>query len=276
MSKNVIISVFLCAALVICYGVEHKIYQQKTYCYYKNLKMELSTYEDSKEATSRMILSTKAMDENAEAARNQKIAYLSFDDGPSQTTKEVLKVLKEENVTATFFLIGNQITEETKPILEEMIANGNCIGIHTYSHSGKSIYNSKESYLEDFEHASSIIKETTGLEPKIFRFPWGSANNYMSNISEDVIKTLETKGYTYFDWNVSAEDSVGSPTSWSILNNIRKDYKKYNKPVILMHDSSINKLSAQLLPDIIKMLKEEGYTFDTLDHMENPYQYPRD
>lgn len=276
MSKNIVIAVFCCAALFICYQVEQRIYETKTYHYYKNLKAEMAEEIDAEEATSQMILATKALDENETVQKEKKVAYLSFDDGPSKTTKEVLRVLKEQNVTATFFLIGNQITEETKPILDEMISNGNCIGIHTYSHSGKNIYCSKEAYLEDFNRACKSIKAATGLEPKIFRFPWGSANNYLCNISSDVITTLEDEGYTYFDWNVSGEDSVGSPTSWSIMNNIRKDYKKYNKPVILLHDSATNKLSAQLLPDIISMFKEAGYTFDTLDHMENPYQYPRD
>lgn len=273
MSKKIVIAVFFLFALVICYGVEQRVYQTNTYSFYKNMQMELPEIAD---ADSNNVLEQEVYEENQNAKKQEKIAYLTFDDGPSKVTEDVLDVLRDKQVNATFFLIGNQITEETIPILKQSIADGNCIGIHTYCHKKDSIYCSAESYLEDFEQAYTAIKENLGVEPKIFRFPWGSANGFLCSIGEEVISALEAKGFTYYDWNVSAEDSVGSPTSYSIMSNIQKDYKKYKKPVVLMHDSSINMLTAQTLPQIIDELKAAGYAFDTLDHMEIPYQYPRD
>lgn len=275
MSKKIVVAVFFVLALFICYGVEQRVYQTRTYSFYKNLGMELPEGE-SAEADSREILQQEALDENVNAEKEKKVAYLTFDDGPSEVTKEVLKVLEEKKVNATFFLIGNQITEETIPMLKQSIADGNCIGIHTYCHKCKTIYCNADAFIEDFEQAYTTIKEKLGVETKIFRFPWGSANQFLCNFEDEVITKLEAKGFTYFDWNVSAEDSIGTPTSNSIISNIRKDYKKYNKPVILMHDSSINSLTAKMLPQVIDELKAAGYTFDTLDHMETPYQYPRD
>lgn len=275
MSKKIVVAVFFLFALVICYGVEQRVYKTNTYSFYKNMKMELPKTIDA-EANSNSVLEQEVHEENQNAKKDKKVAYLTFDDGPSKVTEEVLKVLREKQVNATFFLIGNQITEETIPILKQSIADGNCIGIHTYCHKQNCIYCSAESYLEDFYNAYAVIKDNLGIEPKIFRFPWGSANKYLCSIGEEVISTLEGKGFTYYDWNVSAEDSVGSPTSYSIMSNIQKDYKKYNEPVVLMHDSSINSLTAQTLPQIIDELKAAGYSFDTLDHMETPYQYPRD
>ena len=79
---------------------------------------------------------------------------------------------------------------------------------------------------------------------------------------------MERRGYCYYDWNVSAEDSVGKPTSYSILANIFKDVFRYDTPVILMHDSATNALTVSMLADIIKEIKEAGYEFDTLDNRE--------
>lgn len=205
----------------------------------------------------------------------KKIAYLSFDDGPSEATEIVLDVLKQRNIKATFFLIGSSITDKTKPTIKRMIKEGHTIGIHTFSHTS-SIYHSTNAFLDDFQKTSDKILEATGQEPTIFRFPWGSANQYLCKNCKQVISILERKGYNYYDWNVSAEDSIGTSSKHSILHNIKKDYKKYKYPIILMHDSSTNKLTAQLLPEIIQMIKESGYQFDTLDHMTPPYQYPRD
>ena len=275
MSKKIVVAVFFMLALIICYRVEQNIYESKTYSFYKNVGENLPDGE-SEAVDSQEILEQEAIQENLMMEEKKKVAYLTFDDGPSMITSEVLKVLEEKQVNATFFLIGNQITDETLPIIKQSVEDGNCIGIHTYCHECKVIYSNSDSYLKDFDEAYNVIKDKVGIEPTIFRFPWGSANSFLSNIEDEVIDTLESRGFTYYDWNVSAEDSVGKPTSYSIMKNIRKDYKKYNKPIILMHDSSVNQLTAKMLPQIIDELKQAGYSFDTLDHMQNPYQYPRD
>lgn len=275
MSKKIIVAAFFMLALIICYRVEQNIYESKTYSFYKNVGNQL-TEEESEAVDSQEILEQEVIQENLMVEEKKKVAYLTFDDGPSTLTPDILKTLKEKQVNATFFLIGNQINEETIPILKQSIADGNCIGIHTYCHECKVIYQDADAYIKDFDEAFCTIKDKLGIEPTIFRFPWGSANGFLSNIEDEIIDTLEARGFTYYDWNVSAEDSVGNPTSYSIMKNIRKDYKKYNKPIILMHDSSVNKLTAKMLPQIIDELKQAGYSFDTLDHMEDPYQYPRD
>ena len=273
MSKKIVVAVFFLFALFICYRVEQNVYETKTYSFYKNIGLP---DKESAQTNSNQVLENEAINENLVVNEKKKVAYLTFDDGPSEITKEVLRVLEEKNVNATFFLIGNQITDETIPILKQSVKDGNCIGIHTYCHECEQIYCSADAFLNDFQKTYDAIKTNIGVEPKIFRFPWGSANRFLSSIEEEVITKLEAEGFTYYDWNVSAEDSVGRPTSYSIMKNIRKDYKKYNKPVILMHDSSTCKLSAQMLPGIIDELKQAGYSFDTLDHMATPYQWPRD
>ncbi len=210
-----------------------------------------------------------------EEVAEEKVAYLTFDDGPSVLTEEVLEILEKENIKATFFLIGSQITEEEEELLRKMVEKGHLLGVHTYSHKSNEIYSSADAYVEDVKKTAERIYEVTGEKPTIYRFPWGSVNCYVSGICDEVIEKMSEEGYEYFDWNVSAEDSIGTPTKASILKNIKKDFERYNEPVILMHDSSINEATVEALPSIIEMLKGEGYEFGTLDERSKPYHYPR-
>lgn len=277
MLKKTVMAVLCFLALFGCYKMEQSVYQNATYASYKQQKIE-STKQPLTNRAVKETLQQQVQNENKAKIEKEskKIAYLTFDDGPSEVTPKILEALREQGIKATFFLIGNAITKENEELVKEMAQEGHTIGIHTYCHEKNKIYCSAQAYLEDFNKAYKRIYEVTGIKPKIFRFPWGSANNYLAKISNPVIHELESRGFTYFDWNVSAEDSVGTPTKASILNNIKKDYRRYDNPVILMHDSSINELTANTLPEIIEIIKAGGYTFDTLDHMENAYQYPRD
>lgn len=209
---------------------------------------------------------------NNGAKEENKTAFLTFDDGPSVYTEQILKILKEEGACATFFLIGKQITDEEVPVLKELLKNGNEIGIHTYSHE-EDIYSSKAAYLKDFRMARDVIFDKLGIEPKIYRFPWGSTSKYAKSLKGELTKRLAQCGYSYEDWNVSAEDSIGRPGAGSIIANIRRDFTKYDEPVILMHDSQINAETVKALPEIIRMIREEGYSFGILSDRSEPMQY---
>ncbi len=245
MSKRRFYAVFCIALLFICFGIEREAY----------------------------LAVMKREDGGEEAVMEKKIAFLTFDDGPSKVTELVLEALRKENAKATFFLIGEQITEDTEPLLRRMVEEGHELGIHTYSHKSSEIYMSADAYVEDSLKTAEKIKEATGVTPKYFRFPWGSNNTYAKKIKEEIVKRMEEAGYIYFDWNVSGEDSIGRPDKATIFRNVKKDALKYNEPVVLLHDSPINKNTAETLPDILKMMKEAGYEFDTIDKRSKPYQY---
>lgn len=204
--------------------------------------------------------------------KEKKLAYLTFDDGPSNITDNILETLEAENIKATFFVIGCTIKEEEEEYLRKMVEKGHTVGIHTYSHDYKKIYSSVEAYLEDFNKAFQLIYDITGVQPKIFRFPWGSANGYNKHIKEELVAEMERRGFTFYDWTVSAEDSIGRPTEYRILHNIMKDLDRQKNPIILLHDASVNKLTAKTLPKIIEAIREQEFEFDTLDHRE-PYQF---
>lgn len=207
-----------------------------------------------------------------EKEKNRKIAYLTFDDGPSENTFKVLDILEEHDIKATFFIVGSAVKKKNESSLQRMLHEGHTIGIHTYSHMCNEIYCSVERFLDDFNNVYQLIYDLTGERVNIYRFPWGSNNGYSKNIKDALMEEMERRGFTCYDWNVDTNDSVGKPSSYSILRNIRRDIKNQNQPIILMHDSSINDLSVQILPDVIKLLQELGYEFDTLENRE-PYQF---
>lgn len=195
----------------------------------------------------------------------KKIAYLTFDDGPSKYTNDLLEILNKYNVKATFFILGSTMTKEGEECLRTMVKEGHTIGLHTYSHKYREIYQSVEAFLSDMYKIYQKVYEITGIKANIFRFPSGSSNCYIGKIKHELIDEMERRGFIYYDWNVTAEDSVGKPSEYSIKSNILKHFNKHNKPVILMHDSSINKLTIKVLPQIIEEIKAAGYDFDTLD-----------
>lgn len=260
--KRICVGLFILGMCLGCIGLEFYTYQSKE---------TLSQGKGEAYVVSGAVIENKQKKEQ----KDKKVAYLTFDDGPSKVTERVLDVLKVYEVNATFFLIGSNITDETKDLVERTVEEGNVIGIHTYSHKADEMYSSVENYQKDFQKAEKTIESLVKMDSKLCRFPWGSANDYLSAIEGKVLPWLEQKGYKYVDWNVSGEDAVGTPTGWSIYHNVQKDVGRYNQPVILLHDGSSCQLTAEVLPDIIAMLKEAGYHFDTLDHMESPYQYPK-
>ncbi|MCH5252416.1 MAG: polysaccharide deacetylase family protein, partial [Lachnospiraceae bacterium] len=136
-------------------------------------------------------------EENKEREKEEdskKIAYLTFDDGPSETTRTILETLREKEAVATFFLIGNEITPEREDIVKQAIEQGNGIGVHTYCHKRNTIYCDADSFFEDFQMASETIKKITGKEPKLHRFPWGSNNRYVSYYVDELHERLQKMG----------------------------------------------------------------------------------
>ena len=198
----------------------------------------------------------------------QKTVYLTFDDGPSKNTGKVLDVLKKYDVKATFFVIGKDMTEEGIGYLKRAVKEGHAIGMHTYCHDYKKIYASVGDFLADYDKLRQELTELLGFAPNIFRFPGGSYCSYGKNIRKELMEEMTRRGYSYYDWNVSAEDSIGTVTAYSIRKNIFPRVYEVSSPVILMHDSSINCLTAELLPEIIEKLQAEGYTFETLKARE--------
>lgn len=202
----------------------------------------------------------------------EKICYLTFDDGPSvASTGQILDILKENNIKATFFVVYAE-GEEAEALYKRIIAEGHTIGIHSASHDYDLIYSSVEAYLTDFEKLSSHIEGITGVKPEIFRFPGGSINTYNSYIYQELIAEMLRRGYTYYDWNVSSGDASFSPTAKDkVVNNVLSGSLKQDNAIVLMHDSYGHTSTVEALPDIIQGLKNQGYSFAALDKSVTPW-----
>lgn len=195
--------------------------------------------------------------------------YLTFDDGPSQQTLKILDILKENNIKATFFVVGK--TDETsKRIMQQIVDEGHAIGVHSYTHIYEEVYRSVEAYLDDFYAMYNLIYEATGVKPNIFRFPGGSINSYNKGIYKDIIEEMNRRGFTYYDWNVSAVDMGGGATVKSIYNNVMTEVVNHSRSIVLFHDSGEKSHTVESLVKIIKDLKKDGYTFDSLSNKIKP------
>lgn len=196
----------------------------------------------------------------------EKIIYLTFDDGPSYSiTPQLLDILKEENVKATFFVINH--SEDLNYLIKREYDEGHTVAIHSYTHNYGQIYASVEAYFEDLELMKNKIKNVIGIEPKIIRFPGGSSNTIskfnpgiMTTLTQEVIK----KGYTYFDWNVSSGDAGDVYTSDAVYNSVISNLNDKTN-VILMHDFESNYKTLNAIKNIIETAKSMGYQFKSLD-----------
>ena len=169
-----------------------------------------------------------------------KTMYLTFDDGPSEeNTNAVLDALKERNIKATFFLVGENV-EKHPEIARRIVAEGHTIGIHCYSHDYEALYKSADAYIADFEKAKAVVYQTTGVEAKMFRFPGGSINSYNKKVYKEIAEKMTEKGYIYYDWNASLEDAVKTSTPEILLTNAKESTLGRKKIVMLAHDVVYN------------------------------------
>ncbi|MDQ5983296.1 MAG: Peptidoglycan-N-acetylglucosamine deacetylase [Eubacteriales bacterium SKADARSKE-1] len=204
----------------------------------------------------------------------QKTAFLTFDDGPSDRTAEVLDILKQNKIKATFFVIGNT-SQKGKELMRRIVAEGHAIAPHTYTHKLKQIYASVESFLEDFNSIYNLIYETTGQKPGIFRFAGGSKNGFNKGNFREIISEMRRRGFDYFDWNISSGDAMQkalTPTQ-TCMANVVKNSALRNNVVVLMHDAKAKTTTVQALPSIIEGLKNQGFKFNRLSHDIFPEPY---
>lgn len=210
--------------------------------------------------------STKVIDNS----QNSKEVFLTFDDGPCiNNTRKILKILKDNNIKATFFIVGVK-GEENPKILKELSDNGMSIGVHTYSHEYSKMYKSPDSYLEDYDACQNVIKKITGREPiPYLRMPGGSDNLVATKSNLNNIKRiLNTRGLKYVDWNVSSGDAESHEVPVEkVKKNVITQCKDKNLAIVLMHDTYYKHFTVEALPDVIKYLKNEGFVFRTFDDL---------
>jgi len=203
----------------------------------------------------------------------EKVAYLTFDDGPSEVTPRLLETLKKKGVRATFFITGQY--EYAFPFLKQIVDDGHLLALHSYTHKFSVIYDSTDNFWSDIGQLEALVLDVTGKPAaKILRFPGGSSNTVSykyggSGIMDELVAQAAEKGYTYFDWTVDTRDAVdGTLSADTIASRALKGAKETHKPaVILMHDGPTQKTAPEAVSLLIDRFTAEGWRFDTLDHI---------
>lgn len=223
---------------------------------YKTIAIELSCNS---------VVSNEFKDKIANITKGEeKIAYLTFDDGPTITvTPKILDILKEEDIKATFFVIGKRV-EEHPEIVQRAYREGHYIANHGYSHNKKVLYKNEDSFINEIKKTDTVIGKAIGIDnycSNVFRFPNGYMSSQNKAQKKEAVKLLSKMNYTYIDWNCLNNDSMKKYTKEQLLQNLKKSCENKNTLVILMHDTKDVSNSALVLKDSIQYLKEKGYKF---------------
>lgn len=197
---------------------------------------------------------------------NQKIVYLTFDDGPSENTDKILKILDKYKSKATFFVTGCH--QEYNYLIKRAYKKGHTIGLHSYQHEYPDIYQSKSAYFNDLEKIGKMVKETIGFTPHYIRFPGGSSNKvskkYCTGLMSILTKEVIKQGYQYYDWNGDTNDASSNNVSvHEIISSAT--HETHQNIVILAHDTNAKNTTVEALPSIISYYQKKGYSFQAIN-----------
>ena len=212
-------------------------------------------------ATAQRIVVIRTQSDAQAANPPGKIIYLSFDDGPGPYTQQLLDILDEYNVKATFFVTRQ--SQSYTHMIGEAHRRGHTIAMHSYSHRFQDIYANETAYFNDLNKLQSLCEEQTGETPKIIRFPGGTCNvvskKYCTGIMSALVKSVTSKGYVYCDWNVDSDDAGNARTPEEVFQNVIGGVSKRTNSYVLQHD--LFQYSVEAVDEIIRWGLENGYTF---------------
>lgn len=200
----------------------------------------------------------------------EKIAYLTFDDGPTEkVTPNILDILDKLQVKANFFVVGKHVKEHPE-LIQRQYNSGHFIANHGYSHNNAKLYQSKKAFLKEIQNTDKEIAKALGLSHyscHLFRFPNGFQTNLYTAEKQNCVTYLKQIDYTYIDWNVVNNDSVQKASPSQLLNNLKKGCHNKGTIVVLMHDTGDVNNTYDILEDSILFLKEQGYVFQTFHEL---------
>lgn len=217
--------------------------------------------------------STRTLDQQFRTNPNQqttnKTVFLTFDDGPSATSNQLLNVLKAHQVKATFFMLGPQI-QAHQAAVKRLYQEGHQLGLHGMTHDINRFYQNSESPANEMKEAQLILASVTGVYTRLVRTPYGS----VPNLTYDQKIRLNQNGFIYWDWTIDSLDWRYKNSQYvpEVLNQLQMFEK--NKPwepkVILMHDQPS---TTNYLDNLITQLKARGYTFAVINETMPPVQH---
>lgn len=194
----------------------------------------------------------------------EKVVYLTFDDGPSSIiTPKILNILKEENIVASFFVLGKHVKENPE-VVKRAYEEGHFIANHGYSHNPNLLYKSSSDFINEIINTDNEIANAIGSKAycsHVFRFPNGFMSPIYKRKKKALLPSLVSINYNYIDWNALNKDSEMKYSTSKLLSNLKKSIKGKETLVILMHDTGDVNKTYDVLKDSIEYLKCQGYEF---------------
>lgn len=181
--------------------------------------------------------------------------YLTFDDGPSANTENILAILNEYGVKATFFMVKHD-DKDIERLYKRIAEEGHSIGMHSCTHVYQDLYKDREAFEADTQELRDFLYDVTGVESVVYRFPGGSNNRTTKADMREYGKALHDMGIEFFDWNVSSQDATaGGVSKEHIVNVVTSGVQRKTEAIILFHDLASKKTTVEALPEIIEYIQ---------------------
>ena len=205
--------------------------------------------------------------------RQSGMIYLTFDGALSPYTNDILAILEEKQVKATFFLSGSADSIDAE-LLNAIVAAGHTIGMGSCSGDFQSLYSSVASYLTDLYQLFTYIKETTGVTPSVFRFPGGSVNSYNATLYQELIAEMIRRGFVPYDWNIDLADMNGAYSTQTVLDTTMARLSTMDRAILLLRSDAS---AVELLSSLIDNLSDQHFTCAPLKNDVKPvlFAYPQ-
>ena len=251
-------------------AIQQKIEEQKRIEEEKRLEEERKRIE---EENKKQKANQPTTEEQLQAIENiysdvgEKRVFLTFDDGPTESvTPLILDLLKEENIKATFFVLGNR-AKANPELIQREYNEGHYVANHGYSHNYSQIYSDIQNVLDEYNYTNNVISEILNIpnyNSRVFRFPGGSNGGKYHTLKQQAKQYLRDNGIASLDWNCLSRDAEGANTIEQLFQNVVDTMGDKQSLVILMHDASDKILTYEALKDIINYLRDDGYKFVNL------------
>lgn len=200
-------------------------------------------------------------EDNTSEEKQKKVVYLTFDDAPGgDVTRKTLDILKDENVPATFFIIGQQVKGQEDIILR-MKDEGHSIGLHSFTHERCKLYGSSADFISEMKKVQQALYDVTGENYYILRFPFG-CNNSTYRLSNEMVNAVHSNNFKIYDWTQDTLDGANPTSSPDTI--LKRAISTNENVVVLMHNAQANKNTSQAIRGIIKYYKSQGYTFEKI------------
>ncbi len=257
-----LILIFIILALIICISAIFLVIGKNAE---NSAEKETETFTEPKAELVTTANSMKDKNGNDYFPSSKLTVYLTFDDGPSKNTPQILSLLKKYGIGATFFVINGKYNHYMKDIAESKSS----IALHSYSHRYPEIYSSEKAFLSDLEKIHDLVLKETGVDTRIIRFPGGSSNTisgkYCKGLMKRLVKDVEDAGYIYFDWNCDNGDAGGKETTADYqIKHATKYPKNAENIMILMHDIDVCGVNLEALSGIIEFYQSKGADFGVI------------